>query len=83
MLTGCGRTRLTASNRGFHQQAILCGYLGDDLIAAPIEALYDWVAANPAPADTGEAFDCSILTIERHRQGRDRHRSGKRATKAA
>src|SRR5687767_10036718 len=49
---------------GFHQQAILCGYLGDEVIAAPIEALYDWVAANPAPAETGELFDCSILAIE-------------------
>ena len=28
---------------GFHQQAILCGYLGDEMIAAPIEGLYDWV----------------------------------------
>jgi hypothetical protein len=50
--------------KGFHQQAILCGYLGDQKIAAPIEALYDWVSANPAPADTGELFDCSILKIE-------------------
>ena len=49
---------------GFHQQAILCGYLGDEMIAAPIEALYDWVRANPAPAETGEVFDCSILAIE-------------------
>jgi hypothetical protein len=49
---------------GFHQQAILCGYLGDEKIAAPIEALYDWVKSNPAPAQTGEAFGCSILTIK-------------------
>jgi hypothetical protein len=49
---------------GFHQQAILCGYLGDEMIAAPIEALYDWVSANPAPAETGELFDCSIVSIE-------------------
>ena len=49
---------------GFHQQAILCGYLGDEMIAAPIEALYEWVKANPAPAETGEVFDCSILAIE-------------------
>src|SRR5688572_1539957 len=50
--------------QGFHQQAILCGYLGDEMIAAPIEALYDWVTANPAPAESGEVFDCSILAIE-------------------
>jgi hypothetical protein len=50
--------------KGFHQQAILCGYLGDEMIAAPIEGLYDWVDSNPAPATTGEVFDCSILSIE-------------------
>ena len=50
--------------KGFHQQAILCGYLGDEMIAAPIEGLYDWVGSNPAPATTGEVFDCSILSIE-------------------
>src|SRR4030095_16039595 len=50
--------------QGFHQQAILCGYLGDEMIAAPIAGLYDWVDSNPAPATTGEVFDCSILSIE-------------------
>src|SRR5215471_12751543 len=49
--------------KGFHQQAILCGYLGDEKIAAPIEGLYDWVSSNPAPAETGEAFGCAILAI--------------------
>ena len=50
--------------KGFHRQAILCGYLGDEMIAAPIEGLYDWVQSNPPPAETGEVFDCLILAIE-------------------
>ena len=50
--------------QGFHQQAILCGYLGDELITAPIEGLYTWVNSNPAPAATGESFDCVILSVE-------------------
>ena len=50
--------------QGFHEQAILCGYLGDDLIAAPIAALYEWAEANPAPNVTGERFECEILAIE-------------------
>jgi len=50
--------------KGFHQLAILCGYLGDEMIAAPIEGLYEWVKSNPAPAQTGEVFDCSILSID-------------------
>jgi hypothetical protein len=49
--------------QGFHDQAILCGYLGDDLIADPIAALYEWVAANPAPAATGEPYSCETLSI--------------------
>ncbi len=49
---------------GNRVQAILCGYLGDESIAAPIAALYDWVGANPAPAATGEPFDCEVLRIE-------------------
>ena len=50
--------------KGFHQQAILCGYLGDEMITAPIEGLYDWVKSNPAPAKTGEVFNCTVLSIE-------------------
>ena len=53
----CHRSRLEA------QTSILCGYLGDELIAAPIAALYDWVGANPAPGATGEPFDCQVLEI--------------------
>lgn len=49
---------------GFHELAILCGYLGDEMVAAPIQGLYDWVAANPAPAETGAPFSCVILAIE-------------------
>lgn len=44
----------------FHTQAILCGYLGDQMIAAPIQALYDWVETN-AVAD---GYTCSVLGIE-------------------
>ena len=50
--------------RSFHDQAILCGYLGDDLIAGPIGQLYDWAGANPSPAATGDAFACEVLGIE-------------------
>lgn len=50
--------------QGFHQPAILCGYLGDEMIAAPIEGLYDWVNSNPAPVTTGEVFDCVVLSLE-------------------
>lgn len=54
---------VAALKEAFHEQAILCGYLGDELIAAPIVALYDWVGGNPAPAATGEPFNCEVLEI--------------------
>ena len=44
----------------FHDQAILCGYLGDDLIAAPIQGLFDWVGSNPPP----EEFSFLIVSVE-------------------
>lgn len=49
---------------GFHEQAILCGYLGDELIAAPVAGYYEWVAGNPSPASTGDIFQCEVLAIE-------------------
>jgi hypothetical protein len=53
--------------QGFHQQAILCGYLGDEMIAAPIEGLYDWVNSNPAPAYNRRGFRLRSLVIRDHR----------------
>ncbi len=31
---------------GFHSQATIFGYVGDDLLAGPIQQLYDWNDAN-------------------------------------
>ena len=44
----------------FHELAILCGYIGDELIAAPIQGLYDWVESNSVP----EGYTCTVLGIE-------------------
>ena len=59
------RTHNTESlKRAFHAQAILCGYLGDDLIAGPIAELYAWVGSNPSPDATGDPYACEILKID-------------------
>ena len=50
--------------RGFHPQAVMCGYLGDSVLATPIQGLYDWVNATPAPSKTGQLFSCTIKSIE-------------------
>ena len=38
--------------KAFHEVAILCGYLGDEMIAAPIQGLYDWVESNSVPSQS-------------------------------
>src|SRR6185295_12975427 len=55
---------VNALKRGFHDQATLCGYLGDDVIAGPIAVLYDYVAANPSPDAAGVPYACDILRID-------------------
>jgi hypothetical protein len=35
----------------FHDSATIHGYLGADLIAGPIQGLYDWVDANPGASE--------------------------------
>jgi hypothetical protein len=57
---GMAAAKVEILKKAFHRQAILCGYLGDEMIAAPIEGLYDWVSSNPAP----EVFNLSILAVE-------------------
>lgn len=56
-----GRTGKSAEMRkAFHEQATICGYLGPDLIAGPIQGLYDWVDANP-PAS---GLELRIVSID-------------------
>ena len=57
---GMRNANIESLKQAFHEQAILCGYLGDELITAPIEGLYDWVKSNPAP----DPYTCSVVDIE-------------------
>ncbi len=43
----------------FHELATICGYVGPDLFAGPIEMFYDWHAEN-GPADGLVAGDTRI-----------------------
>jgi hypothetical protein len=51
---------LASLKKAFHELAILCGYIGDELIAAPIQGLYDWVESNSVP----EGYTCTVLGNE-------------------
>ena len=44
---------------GFHSQATIFGYVGDDLLAGPIQQLFDWNDAN-GPATELQARIASI-----------------------
>ena len=59
-IDGMRNANVATLEKAFHEQAILCGYLGDELIAAPIAGLYEWVASQPAP----EGFACAVLSVE-------------------
>lgn len=56
---GMGTANVEILKEAFHQPAILCDYLDDEMIASPIEGL-DWVSSNSSP----EVFNLSILAIE-------------------
>lgn len=45
--------------KAFHPRAVLSGYLGDEVMAEPIETLFAWVASNPAP----DGYSSSVLEI--------------------
>lgn len=51
---------IAALKDAFHESAILCGYIDDQMIAAPIQVLYDWVEANTVP----DGYNCTVLDIE-------------------
>ena len=57
---GMRTANVDSLKNAFHDQAILCGYLGDELITAPMEALYEWVDSNPAP----DVYNCLVLDVE-------------------
>jgi len=50
--------------QAFHPEATMCGHLGETLMVVPIQGLYDYVSANPAPAQSGARFSVSIALIQ-------------------
>lgn len=50
--TGRGDTMKPA----FHDDATIFGYVGPDLVAGPIQTLYDWTDANEAATDVEVRF---------------------------
>ena len=44
----------------FREDATIHGYLGDDLLAGPIDMLFDWVAQSPSAPD----LEATIVNID-------------------
>ena len=57
---GMKNANVESLKKAFHELAILCGYIEEEMIAAPIQGLYDWVEANNLP----ESYSCTVLGIE-------------------
>jgi hypothetical protein len=49
---------------GFHEQAMMCGYLGAAPMITPIQGLYDFVASHDAPAKSGEPTELTLAAIQ-------------------
>jgi len=48
----------------FHEHANMFGDFGDDLMAAPIQTLFDWAAADLEPGATGADHHVEIEDVE-------------------
>ena len=50
--------------KAFHPQSTMFGWLGSDLYITPIQGLYDYIAATPIPAKSGEPTKFVISSIQ-------------------
>jgi hypothetical protein len=63
-IEGLREGSVEALKQAFHPEATMCGHLGETLMVVPIQGLYDFVAANEAPAKTGEPFSAAVASVE-------------------
>lgn len=49
---------------GFHEQALMCGYLGATPMVTPIAGLYDFVESHEAPAESGEPTEITLAAVQ-------------------
>jgi len=48
----------------FHPAAVMCGYLGEDLLVGGPERFFEDIAANPAMESTGAPYVAEIASVE-------------------
>lgn len=63
-IDGVRNGNVAALREAFHPQASMFGWKGSDLFITPIQGLFDYVASTPAPANSGEATNFIITSIQ-------------------
>ena len=62
-IEGVRHGKVESLQQASHPQALMYGWLGNNLFITPIQGLYDYVAAQPAPATSGEPIQFIITAI--------------------
>jgi hypothetical protein len=63
-IDGVRNGNVESLKQAFHPQSSMFGWMGKDLFVTPIQGLYDYIASKPAPANTGEATNFMITSIQ-------------------
>jgi hypothetical protein len=63
-IDGVRQGRVETLREAFHPQAVMFGWKGADLFVTPIQGLYDYVAATPAPDASGEPVAFSLTSLQ-------------------
>jgi Putative lumazine-binding len=63
-INGVRNGNVESLQQAFHPQASMFGWKGKDLFVTPIQGLFDYVAAMPAPAQSGEPTNFIITSVE-------------------
>lgn len=62
-VNACARGDVPALRALFHPSAVLSGYVAGELVTGSPEPFFSAVAGNPAPAESGLAYDARIDTV--------------------
>ena len=63
-IAGVRDGNVAALRQAFHPQASMFGWKGSDLFITPIQGLFDYVAASPAPTQSGEPTRFIITSLQ-------------------
>jgi hypothetical protein len=61
--TGLQKGDITALMTAFSDDAVVCGYIGDEGFVKPVTFLYRFVLDNPSPESQGEQIDWKIVDL--------------------